>query len=186
MLAPWNKSYDKFRQRIKKQRHHLANKGPSSQSYGFSSIHVWVWELDLEDAWALKNWCFLTVVLEKILKGPLDNKEIKPVNPKGIHWKEGEAPIFWPFDVLELTLFFFFFFKSWLFGKDPDVGKTEGRRRKGQQRMRWVDGITDSVDINLSKLWEILKDREAWRTAVHEVAKRRMPLSDWTTANYLH
>ena len=109
MLAPWNKSYDKFRQRIKKQRHHLANKGPSSQSYGFSSSHVWVWELDLEDAWALKNWCFLTVVLEKILKGPLDNEEIKPVNPKGIHWKEGEAPIFWPFDVLELTLFFFFF-----------------------------------------------------------------------------
>ena len=170
MFAPWNKSYDKFRQRIKKQRHHLANKGPSSQSYGFSSSHVWVWELDLEDAWALKNWCFLNVVLEKILKGPLDN---------------GEAPIFWPFDVLELTLFFFFF-KSWLFGKDPDVGKTEGRRRKGQQRMRRLDGITDSVDINLSKLWEILKDREAWRTAVHEVAKRWVPLSDWTTANYLH
>ena len=83
MLAPWKKSYDKPRQHIKKQRHHFANKGPSGQGFGFSSGHVWMWELDCEESWALKNWCFWTVVLEKTLKSPLDCKEIKPVHPKG-------------------------------------------------------------------------------------------------------
>ena len=83
MLAPWKKSYDKPRQHIKKQRHYFANKGPSSQSYGFSSSHVWIWELDHKESWLLKNWCFRIVVLEKTLESPLDRKEIKPVNPKG-------------------------------------------------------------------------------------------------------
>ena len=83
MFAPWKKSYDQPRQHIKKQRHYFANKGPSSQSYGFSSSHVWMWELDHKESWALKNWCFWTVVLEKTLESPLDCKEIQPVNPKG-------------------------------------------------------------------------------------------------------
>ena len=83
MLAPWSKSHDKPRQRIKKQRYHFANKGPSSQGYGFSSSHVWMWELDCKESWAPKNWCFWTVVLEKTHESPLDCKEIQPVHPKG-------------------------------------------------------------------------------------------------------
>ena len=85
MLAPWKKSYDQSRQHIKKQRHYFANRGPSSQSYSFSSTHVWMWELDYKESWALKNWCFWTVVLEKILQSPLDCKEIQTVHPKGNH-----------------------------------------------------------------------------------------------------
>ena len=107
MLVPWKKSYDKPRQCIKKQRHYFANKRPYSQSYGFSSSHVWMWEMDHKESWALKNWCFWTVVLEKTLESPLDCKEIKPVNPEGNQsWiitgrtdAEAEAPIPWPPDV---------------------------------------------------------------------------------------
>ena len=83
MLAPWKKSYDQPRQHIKKQRHHFASKGPSARSYGFSSSHIWMWELNSKQDWTLKNWCFWTVVLEKTLESPLDSKEIQPVNPKG-------------------------------------------------------------------------------------------------------
>ena len=119
-LAPWKKSYDQPRQHIKKQRHYFANKGLSSQSYGFSSSHVWIWELDYKGGWVLKNWCFWTVVLEKTLESPLDRKETQPVHPKGNQtWKfngrtdvEDETPILGPPDA-----------KNWLFGKDPDVGK---------------------------------------------------------------
>ena len=107
MLAPWKKSYEKPRQCIKKQRCYFANKVLYSQSYGFSSSHVWMWELDHKEGWASKNWCFLTMVLEKILESPLDCKEIKPVNPKGNRsWiftgrtdTEAETPTFWPPDV---------------------------------------------------------------------------------------
>ena len=128
MLAPWKKSYDQPRQHIKKQRHYFANKGPSSQSYGFSSSQVWMWELDRKESWMPKNWCFRTVVLEKTLESPLDCKEIQPVNPKGNQsWifiertdAEAEAPIFWPPDV-----------KSWLIGKDPDGGKDWRQEEKG-------------------------------------------------------
>ena len=103
-LTPWKKSYDQPRECTKKQRHHLVDKGPSSQSCGFSSSHVWMWELDCKESWVLKNWCFWTVVLEKTLEVPLDCKEIKPVNPKGNQlWRfirrtdvEAEAPILWP------------------------------------------------------------------------------------------
>ena len=102
MLAPWKKSYDQPRQHIKKQRHYFANKAPSSQSYGFSSTHVWMWELDYKESWALKNWCFWTFVLEETLESPLDCKEIQPVHPKGdqswvfigrtnVEWKERDG-----------------------------------------------------------------------------------------------
>ena len=119
-LAPWKKSYDKPRQRIKKQKHHFPNKGPYSQSYGFSSSHIQMWELDHKEGWALKNWCFWITVLEKTLESPLDCKEIKPVNPKGNQpWifirrtdAEAEALILWPPDG-----------KNCLTGKDPNAGK---------------------------------------------------------------
>ena len=127
MFASWRETYDKLRYHIKKQRHHIANKDPYSQSYGFSSSHVWIWELDHKEGWASKNWCFWTVVLEKTLESPLDCKEIKPVNPKGNKSgifigrtvAEAEVPILWPPDA-----------KSWLFGKDPDVGKDWRQKEK--------------------------------------------------------
>ena len=120
MLAPWKKSYDKARQHIKKQRHYFAKKGRSSQSYGFSSSQVWMWELGYKESWALKNWCFWTVMLEKIPESPLDYKEIQSVHPKGNQsWiftgrtdAETETPILWSPDV-----------KNWLIAKDPDAGK---------------------------------------------------------------
>ena len=128
MLAPWKKSYDQPRQHIQKQRHYFANKGLSSQSYGFSSSHVWMWELDYIEGWALKNWCFWTVVLEKTLESPLDCKEIQPVHPKenqswifiGRTDAKAETPILWPSDV-----------KNWLSGKDPDAGKVWMWTEKG-------------------------------------------------------
>ena len=119
-LAPWKESYDKPRQRIWKWRHHLAGKGPYSQSNGFSSSHVWIWELDHKEGWVPKNCCFLIVGLKKTLGSPLDCKKIKPVNPKGNQsWifiemtdAEAEAPILWPPDA-----------KNWLTGKNPDAGR---------------------------------------------------------------
>ena len=117
--SPWKKSYDTPRQHIKKQRHYLANKGPSSQSYGFSSSHVGMWELKHKVGWALKNWCFWIVVLEKTLESTWDSKEIKPVNPKGKQfWRSLERLM------LELKLHcFVYLIQSQLNGKDPDAWK---------------------------------------------------------------
>ena len=144
MLAPWKKSYNQPRQYIKKQRHYFADKGPSSQSYGFSSSYIWTWELDHEESWPPKNWCFGTVVLEKTLESPLDCMEIQPVHPKGNQSRifivgtdtEAETPILYSHlmrrtDSLKKTLM---------------LGKIEGRRRRGWQRMRWLDGITNLKD----------------------------------------
>ena len=136
MLAPRKKSYIQHRVYIEKQRHYFANKSPSSQSYGFSSSHVWMWELDYKESWMPKNQCFWTVVMEKALESPLDCKEIKPVHPKGNQsWiffgrtdAETETPILWPPDA-----------KNWLLGKYPEAGK-DGQTAGGEgDDRRWDD-----------------------------------------------
>ena len=179
-FAPWKKSYDKHSILKSKQRQYFADKDTFSQSYSFSCSHVWMWELDYKESWELKNWCFWTVVLEKILERPLDNKEIRPVHPKGNQsWifigrtgAKAETPVLWPPDA-----------KRWLIGKDPDAGKDWRQEEKGPTEdevvgwHNWLSGHNFGHALGVG-------DREAWLVAVHGVTKSWIRLRDWTELNW--
>ena len=163
VTAPWKESCDK--QHI---RTNVAYESLYSQRYGFSSSHVWMCELDCKKGWTWNNWCFQIVVLEKTLESALDCKKIKPVNLKGN--QPCEVPVLWPPAA------------SWVnsLEKNLMLGKIEGQRRRWWQRMRKLDSITDSIDINLNKHWEIVEDRGPWCAAVHGVTKSQTWISNWT------
>ena len=182
MLALWKKSYERPRQCVKKQRHHFASKALSSQSYGFFSSHVWMWELDCKEGWLRKNWGFWTVVLEKTLESPLDCKEIKPVHPKGNQsWiligrteAEAEALILWPLDM-----------KYWFTEKEPDAGKDWRREGKGMTEdetvgwHHWLDGHEFEQALGAGD------GQGSLACCSHGVAKSWTRLSNWTELNYI-
>ena len=181
MLTPWKESHDQPRQHIKKQRHYFANKGPSSQGYGFSSGHVWMWELDCEESWAPKNFTFWTVVLEKTLESPLDCKEIQAVHPKG-----DESWVFFGRNDANLKLQYFghLMQRADSLEKTLMLGGIGDRRRRGRQRMKWLDGITDLMHMSLGELREMVMDRKAWLDAIHGIAKSQTRLSHWTELSW--
>ena len=175
MLTPWKEIYDKPRQHIKKQRHYFVNKVPSSQGYVFSNSRVGMWELDYPESWALKNWCFWTVVLEKTLESPLDCKEIQPVHPKGdLTWVfirrtdvEAETLILWPPGA-----------KRWLIGKDPDAGKDWGQEEKGMtedEMVGWHHWQCTWVWVDLGSWWWTGRPGVLWFMGLQRVGY------DWVT-----
>ena len=165
---------------VLKNRDNFADEGPDTQSYGFSSSHVRMWELDHKAGWGPKNWCFQTVVLEETLESPLHCKEIQPVHPKGNQsWifigrtdAEAETAMLWPPDA-----------KNWFIGKDPDAGINWRQEEKGTTEDEMVGWHHWLKDMSLSKLWETVKDRVAWYVAVHKIVKIQTRLINWTELN---